>query len=106
MLASLLGTSRWHVVPDVVAPRDADLGSASRECVLRLSKGVLALAGLDASLFGKLELSAEQSLEDEVDVGVLYVVCRVDFLTLGWDVLFLRAAGGKKEKTRQTKEVH
>lgn len=92
---SLLGVSLWLTA----AARPADFAADPRECVLNLSKGVL--ADFDISLFGKLELSGEHCLEDEVGVGVLNKDCLVDFLTLGWDVLFLKARHEKVK--RQTK---
>lgn len=78
------------------AARPADFAADPRECVLNLSKGVL--AGFDISLFGKLELSGERCLEDEVGAGVLNKDCLVDFLTLGWDVLFLKARHRKVKR--------
>ena len=68
-VVSLLGVSLWHML--TVAARLADFATGPRECLLNLSKGVL--AGFDISLFGKLELSGERSLEDEVGVGVQYM---------------------------------
>lgn len=92
---SPLGVSMWLTA----AARPGDFAAGPRESVLNLSKGVL--VGFDISLFGKLELSGERCLEDEVGVGVLNKDCLVDFLTLGWDVLFLKARHGKVK--RQTK---